>query len=202
MAGPWIQNSHAQMSQHQLDKVFFDGGLMNLQECTSLMTSTASETGTDSMGAPHLVELAVELVSCCRSSSERLPQKVGRDSRTTHEFTDGQDQRADVPHPQERNRSATRMAFRSNHTRHAIARDNLDPSVHGEKWPLQRPIRQAIAKPPGAGCIGMGRCSTISAAFSGTILGLSLWPTSHFSLGIRIASSTNSEKAFTLKRAG
>ena len=71
-----------------------------------------------------------------------------------------------------------------------------------KKWPLQRPIRQAIAKPPGAGCIGMGRCSTISAAFSGTILGLSLWPTSHFSLGIRIASSTNSEKAFTLKRAG
>jgi len=54
MAGPWIQNSHAQMSQHQLDKVFFDGGLMNLQECTSLMTSTASETGTDSMGLRHV----------------------------------------------------------------------------------------------------------------------------------------------------
>ena len=30
------------------------------------MTSTASETGTDSIGALHLVELCVDLVSCYR----------------------------------------------------------------------------------------------------------------------------------------
>ncbi|OLP95527.1 hypothetical protein AK812_SmicGene22371 [Symbiodinium microadriaticum] len=51
MAGQWM--SYAQMSQ-QLDKVSFDGGLMNLEECNSLMTSTASETGTDSIGVRRI----------------------------------------------------------------------------------------------------------------------------------------------------